>query len=288
MEEIAENVFIEESYPRVVLGVLKLDHGLLVVDSPFRLKDVSSWQSKLSHMGGGVERLLVLLDAHIDRSMTIWAMETNVLSHENGVEIIHDRSAASKNQDLEPGTDWTHTEFPVGFRCFTPQMTFSEEVLIYWDEKPIVVSHKTGAHTAGAWVVDDAKKVVFIGDSVVMEQPPFLAMADLDTWITELSWLQTDRFKNFKIVSSRNGVIKMDSVRKMADFLSKTKDLVDDLAQEDAPLEGIPELASQLLMKIDYDIQYHERYLKRLTWGLDQTIKRHFLEQETETKGEGE
>jgi len=288
MEEIAENVYIEESYPRVVLGVLKLDHGLLVVDSPFRFEDVLSWQSKLSHMGGGMERLLVLLDAHIDRSMTIMAMETNVLSHENVIEIIHTRIAASKNQDLEIGPDWTHTDFPVGFRCFKPQMTFSEEVLIHWDEKPIVVSHKPGAHIAGAWLVDDAKKVVFIGDSVVIEQPPFLALADLDTWITELSWLQTDRFKNFKIVSSRNGVIKPDSVRKMDSFLSKTKELVDDYAQEDAPLEGIPELASQLLMKLDYDIQYHDRYLNRLTWGLEQYFKRHFLAQETEPKGEEE
>ena len=288
MEEIAENVFIEESYPRVVLGVLKLDHGLLVVDSPFRLEDVLSWQSKLSHMGGGIERLLVLLDAHIDRSMTIRAMETNVLSHENVNEIIHTRTAASKNQGLEIGPDWTHTEFPVGFRCFNPQMTFSEEVLIHWDEKPIVVCHKPGAHIAGAWLVDDAKKVVFIGDSVLIEQPPFLALADLDTWITELSWLQTDRFRNFKIVSSRNGVIEPDSVRKMDSFLSKTKELVDDLVQEEAPFEGIPELASQLLMKLDYDIQYHDRYLNRLTWGLEQYFKRHFLAQETEPNGEEE
>lgn len=288
MEEIAENVFIEESYPRVVLGVLKLDHGLLVVDSPFRLEDVLSWQSKLSHMGGGMERLLVLLDAHIDRSMTIRAMETNVLSHENVNEIIHTRIAASNNQNLEIGPDWTHKEFPVGFRCFNPQMTFSEEVLIHWDEKPIVVSHKPGAHIAGAWLVDDAKKVVFIGDSVVIEQPPFLAMADLDPWIAEISWLQTDRFKNFTIVSSRNGVIKPDSIRKMGSFLSKTKELVDDLAGEEAPLDGIPELASQLLIKLDYDIQYHDRYLNRLTWGLEQYFKRHYLVREIETEGKDE
>ncbi|KUK46324.1 MAG: hypothetical protein XD73_0799 [Anaerolinea thermophila] len=288
MEEIAENVFIEEGYPRVVLGVLKLEQGLLMVDSPFRPEDVPSWQSKLSQLGAGMERLMVLLDAHVDRTMTIRAMETNVLAHDNVIEIIRSRSTSSKNQDLEPGPDWMHTEFPAGYRCVKAQMTFTDEALLHWDENPILVTHKPGAHSAGAWLIDETRKIVFIGDSVLEAQPPFFALADIETWISELNWLQSDRFKNFKLISSRNGVIDLNSVNKMAELLTKTKELMNDLASEDSPLESIPELASQLLKKLDYDPQSHERYMNRLMWGLEQYYLRNFADQETESKGEEE
>ncbi|MDF1519494.1 MAG: hypothetical protein RQ728_00265 [Brevefilum sp.] len=288
MEEIAENVFIEEGYPRVVLGVMRLEQGLLLVDSPFRHEDVPSWQFKLSQLGAGMERLLVLLDAHVDRMMTIRAMETNVLAHENVIEIIRSRSTASKNQDLEPGPDWTHTEFPAGFRCVKPQMTFTDEALLHWDENPILVTHKPGAHSAGAWLIDETRKVAFIGDSVLEAQPPFFAQADIETWISELNWLQSDRFHNFKLISSRNGMIDFNSVSKMGEFLIETKELINDLASDYSPLEGIPELASQLLKKLDYDPQSHERYVNRLTWGLEQYYLRKFADQELGTKGEEE
>jgi len=288
MEEIAENVFIEQGYPRVVLGVLKLEQGLLLVDSPFRHEDVPSWQSELSQLGAGMERLLVLLDAHVDRTMTIRAMETNVLAHENVIEIIRSRSTASKNQDLEPGPDWKHTEFPAGYRCVKPQVTFTDEALLHWDENPILVTHKPGAHSAGAWLIDETRKIVFIGDSVLEAQPPFFAQADIDAWISELNWLQSDRFTNFKLISSRNGVIDFNAVKKMAEFLAKTKELLNDLALEDSPLEGIPELASHLLKKFDYDPQSHERHVNRLTWGLEQYYLRNFADQELESKGEAE
>ncbi len=288
MEEIAENVFIEEVYPRVVLGALKLEQGLLLVDSPFRLEDVPSWQSKLSQLGAGMERLLVMLDAHVDRTMTIRAMETNVLAHDNVIEIIRSRSTSSKNQDLEPGPDWTHTEFPAGYRCVKAQMTFTDEALLHWDENPILVTHKPGAHSAGAWLIDEIRKIAFIGDSVLEAQPPFFALADIETWISELNWLQSDRFKNFKLISSRNGVIDLNSVNKMAELLTKTNELMNDLALEDSPLEGIPELASHLLKKLDYDPQSHERYVNRLIWGMEQYYLRNYADQETESKGEEE
>lgn len=288
MEEIAENVFIEKGYPRVLLGVLKLEQGLLLVDSPFRLEDVPSWQSKLSQLGAGMERLLVLLDAHVDRTMTIRAMETNVLAHENVIEIIRSRSAASKNQDLEPGPDWAHTEFPAGYRCVKPQMTFTDQALLHWDENPILVTHKSGAHSAGAWLIDESRKITFLGDSVLEAQPPFFAQADIETWISELNWLQSDRFTNFKLISSRNGVIDFSSVSKMTAFLTETKELLNDLTNEDSPLECIPELASQLLKKLDYDSQSHERYINRLMWGLEQYYLRNYADLESELKGEEE
>lgn len=288
MEEIAENVYIEEGYPRVVLGVLKLDHGMVMVDSPFRLEDVQSWKAKISLLGPGVNRLHLLLDAHIDRTLMAHAMETEVILHKDADSIIRNRSGSSRSQELEMGPDWTHTELPSGTHFFTPHMTFSDEVLINWGEAPLVILHKAGAHLAGAWLIYDAQKVVFIGDSVLIDQPPFLGKADLNRWIEDLDGLSSDRFENYQIVSSRSGLIQPESVRKMSAVLTEIKEQLDKLSKEDIPLAGVPQLSSQLLKKIIFDPENRDRYYHRLTWGLEQYIKRHYSKRDIDTKGETE
>jgi hypothetical protein len=50
------------------------------------------------------------------------------------------------------------------------------------------------------------EKVIFIGDAIVANEPPFLAHADIDEWIVSLEFLQKN-YKNFSIISGRGGPI---------------------------------------------------------------------------------
>ena len=288
MVEIAENVFIEESYPRVVLGIIKLDQGTVAIDSPFLIEDVQFWRAKFRHLGSGMESLLLLLDPHIDRTLMAQAMETDVIVHENAAAILSNRSVSSKSNELEIGPDWTHTELPQGVRFIKPHFTFSKNVIIHWGKDPLMISHMSGAHLAGSWLIYDAQKVVFIGDSVVIDQPPFLAKADLQNWLKDLEWLLSDRFEGYQIVSGRNGVIQRDSVEKMKAFLVETKGRIDELTNQETPLSGVSDLSSQLLKKMSFDTDKRDRYFLRLTRGLEQYINRYYSKEENDTKGEDE
>jgi hypothetical protein len=286
MEEIASNVYIEVEYPRLTLGVIKLNQGMVIIDTPFWAEDVPKWQSKLRQLGTGMELLLVLMDAHIDRLLTTRAMDATLLAHDNAVEIIRSRSTASKIPELEAYPHQDSQETPIGSRCAKPQLTYSDQVLIHWDEVPLVLSHKQGAHLAGTWLIYDACKVVFIGDSLVVNQPPFFAHADIDAWIKDLNLLGSERFKDYVIVSSRQGVIGQQSIPKMVTFLSRTKILLDDLGQQAESLDDLPAVTSELLSQIDFDPKFKDRYSHRLSWGLEQYITRHFIKQEAQREGE--
>jgi hypothetical protein len=228
------------------------------------------------------------MDAHIDRLMMLRTMETNAVGHEAVVAINHHRSGSTKIHEMELGPDWNQTDSPANLRFINPNITFSNEVLIHWNETPITLTHKSGAHTAGIWVIDDAHKVVFVGDSVVLGQPPFFALADLDQWIEELNWLCSGRFENFKIVSARNGLLAGDSIKEMSEFLKKTKKLVDELSESDQSVTKLPAVVSNLLNKIIFDSSLQGRYSQRLTWGLEQYLKRHFSKLEPDLRGEDE
>jgi len=66
MKEVGSQFYLEESYDGVVLGACKLDHGLLLVDSPLRFSDQALWRENIRSLGVGKEQITLMLDTHID------------------------------------------------------------------------------------------------------------------------------------------------------------------------------------------------------------------------------
>ncbi len=276
MEEIANNVFIENNYPNVVLGVLKLDHGLLMVDAPFRGPNLMSWRKKLISLGGGIDKILVMLDSHIDRTLGIPAMEFKVLGHQNVVDIIGKRPTTARGQDVDAGADWEADDLPENIHWALPDITYKDELLIYWNDEPVIITHQPGAHIAGSWVRYNAEKVIFVGDSVVVNQPPFLAWSDLDIWLQELDWLKSEAFNGYKIVSGRNAVVKPHWIDQLVDFLTAIKARIPTLAMRDGRVEAITDAVSQLIKELDYEKTLTDPYVNRLVWGLEHYLQRHY------------
>jgi len=285
MEEIANHIFIESRCCGVVLAVLKLKDGLIIVDAPFKPEDQQNWRAKLKEFRGANKRLLVMLDTHIDRTLGIRALETNVLGHANAVEIMRERPTTARGQDNDAGADWEPFDLPANIRWAIPDMTYSKRVTIHWDDQPVEITHHFGSHLAGSWLQVPAEKIIFIGDSIVLGQPPFLAWSDLDQWLLDLAWLGSDEFKGYQIISGRNGLVKKNAIEKMVKLLSQIKIVVDDLAGENNRIVEIIKVVPSLLKKFTYDKTCQEQYENRLIWGLDQYLKRHYPAADANHKG---
>lgn len=275
MEEIAPNIFIEQSYPGVVSSVLKMSHGLLLIDGPFRVDDRQLWQQKLVNLGGGIGRLMVMLDTHTDRLLSIPLFEIPVLAHENALVIIQELPVTARSSEMPSGSDAEPYELPQNSRWCLPDMTYRQQLNIHWDDQPVVVTHQPGGHLAGSWVRYDAEKVIFVGDSVMINHPPFLAWCNLDRWIDELTGLCSDTFRDYTIVSGRNGVVGQKSIMKMIDILTEIKAAVDELVLMEDSTEAIAHWALKILRRWNFDRSLTEQYQKRLVWGLTKLIKRY-------------
>ncbi len=286
MEEIAGHTYLENGFPGVVLGVIRSKRGLLLVDAPFRIDDQLNWRSTLTGLDAGRERLLVMLDTHIDRTLGIRAMEADVVGQENSVAILQNRPTAARSQDIDAGADWEPFDLPPNIRWVMPDMTYSDSLSIFWDDLPLILESHPGSHNAGTWLKVENDSVIFIGDSVVTHQPPFLAYADLDAWLVDLDLLRSDEFKGYKIVSGRNGIIRTRSIEKMRDFLSKVKTVVEKIAANKAPVEDLLVEVPGLLKALSFNKSLTQLYHNRLAWGLEQYYKRHYLHLEGEQKGE--
>jgi hypothetical protein len=275
MKEIANNIFIEQSYPGVVLCALKLSHGLLMVDAPFRVDDQLSWQQKLAHLGGGIGHLMVMLDTNTDRLYGMQLSEFPVLAQANSFEIIQNLPLNPRIPEMQARSNSESYDQAQNVRWRLPDITYSNQVSIHWDDEPVVITHQPGGHRAGSWVHYAAEKIIFIGDSVVIEQPPFLEWCDLDLWMEELTWLSSDHFKDYKIISGRSGEIQQESVLKMLDYLTRVKAHMDDLLGMEEPHEGIDRMAANLLSEFNIKMGMTEQYKSRVIWGLRQFLHQH-------------
>ena len=63
MESIGKNVYIEDKYLGVTLGVINQPRGLVLIDAPPSPEDSRMWRASLMGMGNGPERMLIILDS---------------------------------------------------------------------------------------------------------------------------------------------------------------------------------------------------------------------------------
>ncbi len=276
MQEIAPRVFIETGFPGVTLGAIAKPHGLIQIDAPFRPDDIRSWRAELFSMSGGVDRLLVNLDAHYDRTLGSRALECMIVGHDRMAQIFRDRPLTFKAQTVETGAEWELFQGLGSIRWAPPEFTFSDQLFIHWDEKPIILEHHPGPSTGAIWVVLPEEKIIFLGDAVVPNAPPFLASADIEAWKETLALLGKPNYKNFTLVSGRGGIITLDQVKEQVKFLDKAQHQLEKSNHDD-----VEKSVTQLLKSFNVPAEKQANYALRLRWGMQHYIS-HYHNQSAE------
>jgi glyoxylase-like metal-dependent hydrolase (beta-lactamase superfamily II) len=276
MQAIAKDVYIESDYSGITLGAIAMEHGLLQVDAPASPEDCRAWRAALLNLGGSAERLLVNLDAHPDRTLGARAMDCTIVAHEKTAQIFRSRPNTFKAQGEETGADWESIPGLGNIRWMLPEITFSHILTIHWGEAPLLLEHHPGPAAGAVWVILPESKVVFVGDAVLRNQPPFLAGADLPTWLETLKLLLSPAFRGWMVVSGRSGLVTGDIIRTQKDYLEQVLTRVEKLAQKKASPDAIENLVTPLLNSFKIPANKHTKYAQRLRYGLYHYYARHY------------
>jgi glyoxylase-like metal-dependent hydrolase (beta-lactamase superfamily II) len=268
MQELAAHVYIETAYAGVTLGAISWPHGLVMIDSPLRPDDIRAWRSGLLNLGGGVERLLINLDAHYDRTLGSRAMECTVLGHEKMTTIFRSRPLTMKATSVETGAEWELQGNLGSARWAPPELTFSERLEIHWDSHPLVLEYRPGSAAGACWAALPHERIVFVGDAVVIDQPPFLAGADLPAWKASLEGLLSSSYSGYRVVSSRGGLAKREHIQNTLHLLEEAEQKLARLAEIHASVDEAERLAEGLLKSIRHDPSQKVFYRQRLAFGL--------------------
>ncbi len=286
MQEVAPHVYIETIYAGVTVGAINWPHGLILIDAPFRAEDARSWRSALLNLGGGVDRLLVNLDAHLDRTLGVRAMDCTVVGHEKMAEVLRNRPATFKTQPNETGADWELYNNLGSVRWAPPEITFSEELNVNWNGSPVILEYRPGPSPDAIWVSMPEQQVAFIGDTVTLRQPPFLSNANLDEWINLLNMLLSPDYQGWILISSRGGLVNVTDVRQQLKVLETVKQETEALAAAGASAEETGRIAAGLIGNFPAVPDLETLYLNRLRHGLKHYYARHYRPSEVQEEDE--
>ena len=115
------------------------------------------------------------------------------------------------------------------------------------------------------------RKVIFLGDTLLVNQPPFLASADLDIWIETLELLKGNTYKDYILISSRGGMVTKDDARDLQKFLKKVQRLAEKTANSKSDLTQIEETGASLADEFKAKTKAEmEVFRTRLAYGFSQ------------------
>ncbi|GAB4448806.1 MAG: hypothetical protein OHK0041_09580 [Anaerolineales bacterium] len=277
MDAIAKNVYIEDRFPGVTLGVIAQPRGLIQIDAPPAPEDGRAWRAALMGMGNGHERVLINLDSHPDRTLGVRMMDCIVIAHEQTARAFQNRPNTFKAQGDETGANWESIPGLGSVRWAPPEISFVSQMSLYWNDSPVILESRPGPTSGAIWVILPEEKVVFVGDAVIKGQPPFLAHADLPAWLESLDHLQSAEFKGYAIVSGRGGVVTAQAVRAQAEALQKIQAKIEKLSEKRSVTPALTDkLAESLLKEFKAPAARQRQYLHRLRFGLRNYFARHY------------
>ncbi len=276
MEQIDNGIYYDNTFPGVTLGAIVAPYGTIMIDSPLRNEDARTWRAMLLNMGISTKRYLVNLDAHPDRTLGSRALESTVIAHINTAEELRFRPSVFKGQNLISGADWEINDQVIGTRWVYPIITFDQHLLLHLDTIELVLEHHSGPTTGSIWAIIPSAKIIFVGDTVVPDQPPFLAQADLPSWIESLNLLVKD-YRNYTIISGRGGIVETEVIRSQRTFLNKTLNSLERLANRESPPDKTERIVKRLLKDFTIPPQRRNQYTHRLRHGLFQYYSNHYI-----------
>jgi glyoxylase-like metal-dependent hydrolase (beta-lactamase superfamily II) len=285
MQSIATDIYIDNHYLGATVGVISLPHGLVQIDAPPSPEDGRSWRAALMNLGGGSERLLIVLDAHPDRTLGARAMDCAIIAHEKTAHVFRNRPTSFKSQGEETGADWESIPNLGNIRWALPEITFSHQIAIHWSDSPVIVEHHPGPAAGAAWVILPEAKVVFIGDAVLMNQPPFLAGSDLPVWLDTMKLLLSSTYRNWLVVSGRGGVVPVEIIRAQRDYLERVLNKMEKMTKKKSLSEAVEALIPPLLSPFKIPNSQLPKYTHRLRYGLHRYFAQHYR---TPASGAGE
>lgn len=278
MLQIKRGIYYEDTYLGVTLGAVVYPHVTILIDAPLKPEDARSWRSALMSLRGGTNRLMISLDAHLDRTLGARLMECTILSHQNTAQAYRNRPLIFKGQAVESGAEWETYNDVIGTRWVSPDITFTKRMTLNLGGPEMILEHHPGPSPGAIWVIIPEEQVVYVGDAVISDQPPFLANAEVSEWLETLNLL-LNTYKNYMIISGRGGLVDEDTIRAQVRHLKKITKQMERLAAKNALPETTEDLIPKLLSDLSYSPENYEKYALRLRAGLYQYYSRQYHHQ---------
>ncbi len=270
MDEIAPNVFVETGYALVTVGAVLTDWGWVCIDTPPYPRDARAWRDALREVSGKPVRYVINTDCHRDRILGNAWFEAPVVAHEASARQMHALKAAFISQAADELSTNDNELVEIASLPFVPpQVSFSNSMSLYCGGREIALLHRPGACFGTTWVILGAEKVLFAGDSVILDQHPIISEGATQAWLESLSELRRDHYTGWKVVPGRGAPLDPPATEPLFEYLRVARRRVGDLRRAGRPRSEVGNLVAELLPYFPYPARQRDEVQRRIRASLE-------------------
>ncbi|MGD8475464.1 MAG: MBL fold metallo-hydrolase [Anaerolineae bacterium] len=221
IREIAPNVFVETEFHGANIGFIVTDECVILIDTPMLPDDADIWYEEIRKRTDREIRYIINTDHHRGHIIgnQYFPMAT-VIAHEFAWKNMKSYGDSFRTRLLnlyrnrmpEAAAEWKQN-----LRIIEPEITFTGRTYLFKGDKEIQLL-PLGGHTPATTVVympEDG--LIFAGDLVVTDRPPFLSQGDTLEWLQALTFLRKLRYDI--LIPGHGELTGKEATETMSEFL---------------------------------------------------------------------
>lgn len=198
IREIAPNVFVETEFHGANVAFIVTGEGVILIDTPMLPEQARLWLREIQSRTK--QDILYIINTDHHRAHVIGNQHfpmARVVAHEHAWKEMKSYGDSFRTRLLNMYRDRIPeavNEWKQSLEIIKPEITFTNRTVLYHGDKEIHLI-PVGGHTPATTVVYlPNEKILFAGDVVVTNRPPFLSQGNTREWLQALTYLRKLRY----------------------------------------------------------------------------------------------
>lgn len=194
MQEIAPGVYVELGYRGANVGFIVTDEGPVAVDTPILPEQAKHWRRQMERISGKPVLYVINTDHHRGHIMgNQYFLPAPIIAHERAWRDMRGYGDNFKQRVIDSfkREPELQAQFSLSrMRIIRPQITFSKKLTLRKGGREIQIIH-IGGHTMATSIVWlPVERVVFVGDTIWIEEHPYMAQSNTHDWVAGLEFIR--------------------------------------------------------------------------------------------------
>jgi cyclase len=221
IREIAPNIFVETEYHGCNVAFVVTDEGVILIDTPMLPAQARAWLAEIQTRTDQPVIYIINTDHHRAHVIGDQFFPTaRVMAHEHAWKEMKSYGDSFRTRLMNMYRDRIPEaveEWKRHLQIIKPEITFTGRTILFKGDKEIHLI-PVGGHTPATTVVlFPNEKLLFTGDAVVTNRPPFLSQGSTKQWLEALTYLRKLRYD--VLIPGHGELTSAEATDRMSDYL---------------------------------------------------------------------
>jgi cyclase len=221
IREIAPGIFVETEYHGANVAFVVTGEGVVLIDTPMLPDEARQWLVEIRQRTD--EEILYIINTDHHRAHVIgnqYFPTATVIAHEHAWKEMKSYGDSFRTRLINMYRDRIPEaveEWKEHLQIIKPEITFTGRTILFKGDKEMHLI-PVGGHTLATSVIHfPNEKLLFTGDAVVTNRPPFLSQGNTKQWLEALTYLRKLRYD--VLIPGHGELTGKEATEKMSEYL---------------------------------------------------------------------